>query len=279
MSENEAERTGTATTAGQRLRAAREASGLSLAEIAARTRIPQRHLEAIERDDFQALPSTTYSVGFAKGYARAVGADEVSIAASVRQELEQGAADRADYHAFQPADPARVPPRLLAWTAALVALLVLVGYGIWRAEWVGDLGTAGPAPAITAQLPPATPGASVPLPPATPANGPVLLTATDTVWLRVYDGDKKNRLFEKEMKAGESWQVPPTAQDPKITTGRPQALQVTVGGAPIPPLGDPDKTIRDVSLKPDALRARTAAPAPGASPTPAATASPAPPAR
>ena len=46
-----------APSAGGQLRAARETSGISLEDVAARTRIPQRHLEAIERDDFNALPS------------------------------------------------------------------------------------------------------------------------------------------------------------------------------------------------------------------------------
>jgi len=36
-------------TVGDKLRAAREAQGLDLPEIAARTRIPQRHLEASRR--------------------------------------------------------------------------------------------------------------------------------------------------------------------------------------------------------------------------------------
>src|ERR1700712_5623117 len=71
-------------TAGEKLRDAREAQGLSLAEIAARTRVPVRQLEAIEQGNYAALPSITYSVGFAKAYARAVGADEVAIARDVR---------------------------------------------------------------------------------------------------------------------------------------------------------------------------------------------------
>src|SRR5690349_9708386 len=114
-----------APSAGVQLRDAREKAGLSVADIAARTRIPQRHLEAIERDDFNALPSTTYSVGFARAYARAVGVDEVGIAATVRAQLEQSGRERHAYQAFEPADPARVPPRSLAWTAAIVALLIL----------------------------------------------------------------------------------------------------------------------------------------------------------
>ena len=61
---------------GERLRAARERHGMSLAEIGARTRVPLRHLEAIEASNYGALPSPTYAVGFVRAYARAVGEDE-----------------------------------------------------------------------------------------------------------------------------------------------------------------------------------------------------------
>ena len=49
--------------------------------MAARTRVPLRHLEAIEQGAYEALPSQTYAVGFARAYARAVGLDEVATAA------------------------------------------------------------------------------------------------------------------------------------------------------------------------------------------------------
>jgi cytoskeletal protein RodZ len=46
---------------------------MSLAEIGARTRVPLRHLEAIEASNYGALPSPTYAVGFVRAYARALG--------------------------------------------------------------------------------------------------------------------------------------------------------------------------------------------------------------
>ena len=95
-------------TAGERLREAREAQGLSLAEIAARTRIPVRQLEAIEASNYAALPSITYSVGFAKAYARAVGADEVAIARDVRSQ-NNVTARRTDYETYEVSEASRVP--------------------------------------------------------------------------------------------------------------------------------------------------------------------------
>ena len=58
---------------GDRLRAARLSAGLSLEDIAEKTRIPLRHLDALERSDYAALPSFTYAAGFVRAFARALG--------------------------------------------------------------------------------------------------------------------------------------------------------------------------------------------------------------
>src|SRR4051812_21561307 len=81
------EEEGTASTVGQRLREAREASGLSLEDIATQTRIPTRHLESLEAGDFSRLPAPTYSIGFAKNYAAAVGLDRAEIGDQLRSEM------------------------------------------------------------------------------------------------------------------------------------------------------------------------------------------------
>jgi cytoskeletal protein RodZ len=247
-------------TAGAQLRAAREASGLDLAAIAAQTRIPQRHLESIERDDFNALPSTTYTVGFARAYARAVGGDEVAIAAAVRAQLEHGGRVRQEYQAFEPADPARVPPRMLAWTAAIIAVLILAGYALWR-NWDS---ASSPAPAVVADRPAATPAVRPgPTPAPAATNGPVVLAATDAVWIKVTDASGK-ALVQKELKAGETWQVPADTQEPKLTFSRPEVLTVTVGGTAVPPLGPPARLVKNALLTPEALRARIGGATPAA---------------
>src|SRR3546814_14881310 len=78
------------------------------------------------------------------------------------------------------------------------------------------------------------------------ATGPVTLTATEEVWLRVYETDGE-RLLEKTMTPGERYVVPATAEQPQILTGRPNALRVTVGTTEIPPLGPAERTISDIS--------------------------------
>ncbi|HEX8064354.1 MAG TPA: helix-turn-helix domain-containing protein, partial [Allosphingosinicella sp.] len=72
---------------GERLRVAREAKNLSLDDVARQTRIPVRHLEHIEREEWDALPALTYSVGFARSYANTVDLDGAQIGAEVRQQL------------------------------------------------------------------------------------------------------------------------------------------------------------------------------------------------
>ncbi|NNM75791.1 DUF4115 domain-containing protein [Sphingomonas sp. ID1715] len=260
-----------APSAGGQLRDARERAGLSVAEVAARTRIPQRHLEAIERDDFNALPSTTYSVGFARAYARTVNADEVAIAAAVRAQLERTGRERHEYQAFEPADPARVPPRPLAWTAAIVAILILVGYGIWRAAWQG--GDTAPVAVASPAASPTPQPVRGPTPAAAPTSGPVVLTATDEVWIKITDASGK-ALVQKALAAGETYQVPADVQEPKLTFSRPEALNVTVGGVAVPPLGPPAKLVKNAVLTPDALRARAAGSTPASAATPTAAPTP-----
>jgi transcriptional regulator with XRE-family HTH domain len=47
---------------GSQLKAGRERLGLSLSDIAAKTRVPMRHLQSIEQSNFDALPGQTYTL-------------------------------------------------------------------------------------------------------------------------------------------------------------------------------------------------------------------------
>ena len=251
---------------GEKLRDARLAQGLELSDVAARTRVPLRHLQAIEASDYSGLPSPTYAVGFVKAYARAVGADEVALARELREETSSSFAAREVYVSYDPEDPVREPPSGLAWAGAIVAVLLLAAVGLWYGTDLFRGGmSAPPEPTPTAL---ATPDAAPTETAATPASGQVTLIAQQPVWLRIYDATG-TRLFEKEMAAGERYDVPADANGPMINVGRPEALQVTIDGVAVDPLGRPGVAIKDVAISADALRAR-------GQPTPAATATPAP---
>lgn len=260
-------------SAPEMMRRAREAAGLTLEEVAARTRVPQRHLAALEAGDYQALPGTTYCAGFARAFARAVGLDETRLVARVRAEIDDmGGVGQGPYEIEEPVDPSSVPPRWLAWVAAVVALLLAGGYAIWRMQLntpPTDEQLAAEQRTETRIADPAAPGRPAAAPAGAP-SGPVVMTAVNDVWLRIYEPDG-TRLYEGALARGQSFTVPDNARNPMILTGRPDALAVTVGGQAMPPLGTAERTISDVPVSAAALLARKAAPSEGAEtpPTPA----------
>ncbi len=122
-----------AAPVGDQLRSLREAQGLDLSDIAARTRIPLRHLEAVEASDYAALPSQTYALGFVRSYARAVGASDIDLAAQLRAELGREPLPAPGVgRVTNPSILRALPSKLLAWTALVLAILVIGGYGLWR---------------------------------------------------------------------------------------------------------------------------------------------------
>lgn len=263
-------------TVGEQLKAERERRGWTMDEIATRTRIPIRHLESIEKSNFSKIPGTTYALGFARSYARAMDMDEVKLGTNLRAELAE--AGQSSYPApsqnYEPADPSSVPSKMLAWTAAAVGVLVIAGYFIFRSFNLDST----PAPSDTAVIvtqpaanAPATNTPALAPPAAAPATGDVVLTATGVVWIKIYDANKK-RLFESEMKAGDTYTVPADANGPMIVTGRPDLLTLTVGGKAVAPLGTGERTVADIGISAKALSERPAAaaivPSPAAQTTP-----------
>src|SRR3954452_21968914 len=143
-------------TVGERLRAAREEKGLSLDDIAAQTRIPRRHLESIEKAEWETLPAPTYTTGFAKSYASAVGLDRTEIGDQLRAEMggQRFAANQAEV--FEAADPARTMPKWLV-LGAIGAVIVLIALMSWlnsrSLEQPDAASTNAPTPAATAPAP------------------------------------------------------------------------------------------------------------------------------
>lgn len=247
-----------AKTVGQRLRAAREEKKLSLEDIAAQTRIPRRHLESIEQSDWDKLPAPTYTVGFARSYATAVGLDRAEVAEDLRSEMGgQRAPTVAPAEVFEPADPARTMPKWLVLGAvAAVILIVLV------MSWLNERSLeAGDEPVANAPAVAAAPQAPAPAPaPPEAAQGPVVLTATAPAWIRVTDQGKQ--LYEGVLQPGQSFTVPPTATAPLLRAGAPEALRINVGNAVAPAVGPAGKVTSNVSLKPADLMRGPASAAP-----------------
>lgn len=71
---------------GARMRLAREQRGISLRQIADKTKIGMSQLEALERNDFSRLPGGIFSRAFVRSYAVEIGVDPEQ---SVREFLAQ----------------------------------------------------------------------------------------------------------------------------------------------------------------------------------------------
>jgi len=250
-------------TVGERLRAAREEKGLTLEDIAAQTRIPRRHLESLETSEWDKLPAPTYSTGFAKSYASAVGLDRTEIGEQLRAEMGGQRAAVTNTEIFEPADPARTMPKWLV-LGAIAAVIVIVLLMSYLNERSLDSGNEPSAAEVTKQEPPAPQPAQQPqqAQPAATAQGPVVLTATGPAWIQVTDQGKT--LFSGELAPGQSFTVPATATAPLLKAGKPEALRINVGTAVAPPVGPPGKVASKVSLLPaDLMRGPGAPPQAG----------------
>lgn len=75
-------------TVGTELRAAREAAGKELNELAAALRIKPEHLIALEAAEYDKLPAKTYVVGFVRQYAQVLGLNANELVERLKVELE-----------------------------------------------------------------------------------------------------------------------------------------------------------------------------------------------
>ncbi|MBT0671155.1 helix-turn-helix domain-containing protein, partial [Novosphingobium profundi] len=162
-------------TAGQILLKARQDAGLSRADIAARTKVAERHILSIEEDRFEDLAARTYAVGFSRAYARALGLDEKYIADIVRGQLDANVPYTPTVQpSFEPGDPARLPSSGLVWIAAGAVVLVIgLVFYFWSSVFSPEAempsllsddtpSEAAPSQAVATAAPSAAGGASGP---------------------------------------------------------------------------------------------------------------------
>lgn len=244
-------------TVGDRLRAAREARALTLDEVANETRIPIRHLRNIEDSNWDELPAVTYTIGFARAYANAVGLDGAAIGQEVRNEA--GGTYRAPTvspEVYAPPDPSRVPSRPLAWIAFILLIVLIAAWLLVIRPWLTREDDV-PAPAPTAEE--AAPQPAAPAQPATPqsaAGQPVVLVATAPVWISVSDRAGGNRVLRTAtLNANDRYEVPADAREPFVRTTNPQNLRVSIGGQDRGTLGTRYGSVT-VSLKAEDLAAQ-----------------------
>ncbi len=261
---------------GDKLRMAREGLGLSLTDVSNKTRVAVRYLHAIEQSDYDQLPGRTYAVGFVRAFARCVGLPEAELAGKLRRELNDNPLHHdTEAERFEPANPAQLPTRRLAWAAAILALVLVGAFLGWRSIFVGDgaevMTAEGPFGAAdsaqgTAEAPSSgDAGTDVPAQSAAVASPPgaagadaavVTLVGLDDVWIGFDDAAGKTENW-RTLRRGQPYQVPADyVRQFTLRTSQPNLLQVNVGDQELGMLGDSAVLVKNISLKPADLRAR-----------------------
>jgi len=250
---------------GARLAAAREARGFSVGDVSTRLKFSPRQIEALEAEDYLALPGTTFIRGMVRSYARFLGLDAEALLKEVNAKIAPPAAVKVN--------DLRVPfqgqgrsNRL--WLA--LSGVVLVGAGLVVADWLlrereqARLAEAERAAQIAAQAspavqepvqnvpapeikpgepggPPAEPsaGASMSLAPSEPSAQPALpegvkrlkLSFAKESWVTVKDVDGTTLLNQLNLPGTE--RIVEAKPPLSITVGNASGVTATLDGQPL----------------------------------------------
>ena len=209
---------------GEWLRRSREARGVTLEGITQETRIPRRHLEAIERGNLSLLPEF-YQRAEVRAIARTIGLDEEMALARLQSAVTpvQPVVDVP-----QRVEPARrAPTGSVAWAAGALVLgaVLLLWWGV--SGWSFMTETAADSSATPAQR-----STTAPLPLDAPATTPAITAATTPAAV-----DSTLRL-SPERTLDVALPPPPDAALPApaaavtelVVTSEPEGARVTVNG-------------------------------------------------
>jgi cytoskeleton protein RodZ len=176
-----------ANAAGDALRAAREAAGLSIEAVAQHLKLAPRQVAALENGSYGELPGRTFVRGFARNYARLLNLDADALVAALPDATISPAMEQPSLGQSSRGSPVfdERPRRRVAWTIPLLLVLVIVAGGVFELRRSGVLapgatqGSPSKSAASEPLMAPALPSTATPLPnplaasadaPATPSN-------------------------------------------------------------------------------------------------------------
>ncbi len=242
---------------GSWLRRQREMREISLRDIADRTKISLRYLQAMEDDRFDLLPAPIFAKGFLREYARYVGLspDEVVnhwLSVQQPEEMEE------TKHELRRRDKSRRPN----WTWGLflllagALLLALVAVFSYFSEKRRDDPARQQAPPPMAVPPGAATPSVIPPPPPEPPKAPleVTLDFSGSCWVDVVkDDDNKTRISELR-EQGESLQLEARESIVFLKLGNAGAVDIQVNGYPLELNKAPGDVVSDLRIDLDTVR-------------------------
>lgn len=157
---------------GSILKVARERQGVGIAEVVSQLRLSEKQVEALERDDYSALPGNVFVRGFIRNYARMLGIDPAPLLESLSLPEPKPDVPKAESIPF-PSGQKRT------WVHYAIVLVLfafsVLGYQIYRG------GHEAPRPPVP-KNPPARPAEPVaPMPVSAPAAESAPVSAPEPV--------------------------------------------------------------------------------------------------
>lgn len=247
---------------GETLRKAREAKGLSLAQVEEETKILHTYLQALENEEFKRLPAPVYAKGFLKNYAIYLGLDPQQVLSLYSASTIPVAAEQPFAMLDESLKPAGV--RFL-WPLGLLILAVALAIAGWwgyqryyaRAPftWEWPFARATATPTVVSPTPTFTP---LPLTPTvtpspmltatytpTPIPTPVGLELSIEIvgqrsWLLVQADDERVFVGTLEPGAKYTWIA---RERIVLRSGWAGAVQVTLNGQSLGLLGGPGQVV------------------------------------
>jgi len=241
----------TETHIGARLRSARDAKGLSAAEVADTLKIQMSFIQAIEALDRDSLPSIGYVLGYVRAYAGLVGIDgqEAVEAYKADSEVPENLGMRDRPH-FVPKAQIRLPKGFFAASTVMACTAVLA---FW---YYSDIDAQSSA--LTG-LNEAAAVENVAAEEASIDPDRMLIKATAPSWVEIKDADGKV-IISRIMVAGESWEakrdsgVTLSARDSgafELYLGAELEGRIGLKGAPITDIKMPAQTVQPIVETPE----------------------------
>jgi cytoskeletal protein RodZ len=222
---------------GDSLAEARRQAALSVTEVSQQTRIRESIIRSVEQDDFSSCGGDFYARGHIRSIAEVVGADPAPL---IREyDAEHGAlGGMRAAQIFEPSTPIKIrePRRLHLGQVLAVALVAVVGFGVYHFVTRSDGHPASTATATVRPVVKATPT-------LTPTSGPVAakvkpkaksneavikLTAVDDCWIGL-DSATGKTIYQGTLSAGQTktWNEKDAVS---LVIGDPTGVQLTVNG-------------------------------------------------
>ncbi len=253
------------TDIGNNLREARIRKGLSIKDVEGATKIRSKYLEALEEDDFEVLPGSTYAKAFLRTYAAFLKLDADALVAEYRSSYESRSEDQAlvgsefTRERRSPTSVERKRKRTrrqqrgyaVVAVVAVVIVVLLAWFGSGRGQDAASLDASNisnptssvsiaevssttitseaGAGATTSTQTAASTGGSI------PSGEDVVLVVSVTegsCWLVVRDdGENGAELFAGTLSAG-SQENFDSSKRYWMTVGKPEVLALSINGAP-----------------------------------------------